>query len=297
MSMSRSVPRPYVDVLLDELDAIGAAYQDVLEASAVRNIDPNRSGSGIAFIGYAQWGWMPSDAALETARMKLLGQVRDFRPRFELLFPHATPQVAKRHGRALDLLEKWLVRPAKDKSVPADIAAAVDGMQGAVQTLRDARGLLPDDPIAVRVVVDTNALIDCPDLTSYATQLGTRYRVHVLPVVLRELDDLKRAGRNPELREAAKKADRRLKGLREGGDVRAGVRVAGDISAVFEHIEPRDDGLPDWLDLTVPDDRLVASTLLLQSAHPGSAVFVATSDLNLQTKLSAVSLPFVEPPE
>jgi hypothetical protein len=34
----------------------------------------------------------------------------------------------------------------------------------------------------------------------------------------------------------------------------------------------------------VPDDRLVAATLLLQSAHPGSAVFVATSDLNLRTK-------------
>ena len=47
----------------------------------------------------------------------------------------------------------------------------------------------------------------------------------------------------------------------------------------------------------MPDDRLVASTLLLQSAHPGSAVFVATSDLNLRTKLAAVRLPFVEPPD
>jgi hypothetical protein len=66
---------------------------------------------------------------------------------------------------------------------------------------------------------------------------------------------------------------------------------------VFEHVEPRDEGLPDWLDLSVPDDRLVASTLLLQSAHPGSAVFVGTSDLNLQTKRAAVSLTFVEPPD
>jgi hypothetical protein len=48
--------------------------------------------------------------------------------------------------------------------------------------------------------------------------------------------------------------------------------------------------------MTVPDDRLVASTQLLQSAHPGSALHVATSDINLQTKLSAVGLPFVEPP-
>jgi predicted ribonuclease YlaK len=51
-----------------------------------------------------------------------------------------------------------------------------------------------------------------------------------------------------------------------------------------------------WLDLEVPDDRFVASTLLLQSRHPGSAVYVATRDINLQTKLAAVGLPFIEAP-
>lgn len=56
------------------------------------------------------------------------------------------------------------------------------------------------------------------------------------------------------------------------------------MTAVFEHLEPRADGLPSWLDLDVPDDRFVASALLLQSSHPGSRVYVATSDLNLQTQ-------------
>ena len=69
-----------------------------------------------------------------------------------------------------------------------------------------------------------------------------------------------------------------------------------DISAVFEHIEPRSGALPGWLDLSVPDDCLVASALLLQSAHPGSAVSVATVDLNLQTKPATVRMPSVEPP-
>lgn len=120
--------------------------------------------------------------------------------------------------------------------------------------------------------------------------------VHGLPVVLDELDDIKRAGSNPEIRDAAHKADRRLKALRDNGNVRIGARVAGDIYTVFEHTEPVGDGLPGWLDLTVPDDRLVASALLLQSAHPGSTVHVATSDLNLQTKLAAVGLSHLEPP-
>lgn len=99
----------------------------------------------------------------------------------------------------------------------------------------------------------------------------------------------------PELREAARRADRRLKGLRDNGDVTAGAKVAGDVWVRFEHTEPRSEGLPSWLDLHVPDDRFVASTLLLQSDHPGSALVVVTSDLNLQTKLAAVSLPFLEP--
>lgn len=77
--------------------------------------------------------------------------------------------------------------------------------------------------------------------------------------------------------------------------VTRGVRVAGDVHAIFEYIEPKAAGLPDWLDLDVPDDRLVASALRLQSRHPGSALFVATSDINLQTKLAAVALPFIEP--
>ncbi|WP_437023843.1 hypothetical protein [Streptomyces sp. enrichment culture] len=50
------------------------------------------------------------------------------------------------------------------------------------------------------------------------------------------------------------------------------------------------------VDLDVPDDRFIASTLLLQSAHPGSRLYAATSDINLQTKLAAVGLPYVEGP-
>jgi len=66
--------------------------------------------------------------------------------------------------------------------------------------------------------------------------------VHLLPVVLREIDDLKRGGKTEQLREAARRADRRLKGLRDNGDVLSGVRVAGEVHAVFEHVEPRDNG-------------------------------------------------------
>ncbi|UNM13109.1 hypothetical protein J4032_17855 [Streptomyces formicae] len=123
--------------------------------------------------------------------------------------------------------------------MPATIDGAVDKVKKAVAALRELGELLPADDWPVRVAVDTNMLLDDPDVAVYTSVLGRRYMVHLLPVVLRELDDKKLSGRTPDLREAAKKADRRLKGLRTNGNVLRGVKVAGDVHAVFEHIEPR----------------------------------------------------------
>jgi len=75
-------PASYLDRLLAELAAIHEQYRVVLDASGVKNIDPNRRGSGGIFIGFPFWGWLKSEPGLEAARMKLLGTVRDWTPRF-----------------------------------------------------------------------------------------------------------------------------------------------------------------------------------------------------------------------
>ncbi|MGY2115578.1 PIN domain-containing protein [Nocardia gipuzkoensis] len=294
--MSAAPPDSYTQRLLTELDHIAAAYSEVLSASRIRNIDPNRgAGGGVVFLGFAKWGWEPSDPALEATRMAVLSRVRDLEPQVRLLFPHPTTQVAKRLDAAFKHLSSWLIRKKGARSVPATIEEAHAAITETIADLRALIGLVPGDEYAVRVVVDTNALIDNPDLAAYRAELGSKYVAHLLPVVLREIDELKRGGRNQDLRDRAKAAERRLKGIRSNGDVRTGVRVAGEVIAKFEHIEPRSADLPDWLDLDVPDDRFVASALLLQSQHPGSALYAATSDINLQTKLAAVGLPYVEP--
>jgi len=286
----------YAQRLLAELDGIADSYTDILNASGIENVDPNRHGGHGVFIGFANWGWESSDDELEAARMTLLRQVRDWEPRFRLLFPHPTPRVSKRLDKGIGRLNKWLTRGGKGHDVPSTITEAQQKITETIAGLRSLVDLLPTDGYPVRLVVDTNALIDNPDLAAYTADLGAKYVAHLLPVVLREIDELKRSGRNEQVREGARKAEKRLKGIRTNGDMREGVCVAGGVIAKFEHIEPRSDALPAWLDMTVPDDRLVASTLLLQSEHPGCAMYVATSDINLQTKLAAVGLPFVEPP-
>lgn len=286
----------YAERLVAELDGIAASYAEILAASDIKYVNPNRPGSHVIFVAAADWGWTSSDDALEAARMALLRRVREWTPRFRLLFPDPTPQVAKRLSKCVNHLERWLIRDTEgDRTIPQTIEQAQNKIAATVTNLRGLTNLLPPDDYPVRLVVDTNALIDNPDLTAYTGELGGRYVVHLLPVVLGEIDNLKRAGRTAELRDNAKRADRRLKGIRTNGNVLAGVRVAGDVIARFEHTEPRSDDLPTWLDMSVPDDRFVASTLLLQSAHPGSAIYVATSDINMQTKLSAAGLPYVEP--
>ncbi|WP_432159041.1 PIN domain-containing protein [Streptomyces sp. bgisy153] len=295
--MPKKPPPPtYVDQLLSELADIETSYAEVLDSSQVRATQ--MSGDNYTVIGLHPWAWEPSTPDIEARRMTLLRQVRDWGPRFRLLFPHPTPAVRRSMDKAIGLLEDWLVRDGRVKHrAPRDITSAATRLKDAAAALRDLVGLLPADDWRVRVVVDTNALMDDPDVTVYQDAVDSmRYMVHLLPVVLREIDDLKRSHNRPERRDAAKKVDRRLKAMRDNGDVRNGARVAGDIYAIFEHVEPRADGLPSWLDLDVPDDRFVASVLLLQSAHPGSKLYAATSDINLQTKLAAVGLPYVQGP-
>lgn len=61
--------------------------------------------------------------------------------------------------------------------------------------------------------VRTNALRTVDDnLAAHTVTVGEQHVAHLMPEVLRELDDLKRGGRNPEIREAGRRAERRLKG-------------------------------------------------------------------------------------
>jgi hypothetical protein len=97
---------------------------------------------------------------------------RDFRPRFELLFPHPTPEVRERHGDALDHLERWLDRGKSDHSIPSTIPTAIDAVNASVAVLGAAKTLLPADEFATRLVVDTNVLLDNADLAQFMPQLG-----------------------------------------------------------------------------------------------------------------------------
>jgi hypothetical protein len=163
-SAGRQAPPSYLSRMLAELDLLEQDYADVLRRSTILNIDPNRrgGGGGVFFAGFPIYGWGPSDPALEAGRMDLLRRLRDWGPRYRLLFPHPVKTVTDRLDAALRRLEAWLLRKGRDHSVPATTEHAVVALAESVKDLRGLSKLLPPDDYARRLTPDTNTLIDNP---------------------------------------------------------------------------------------------------------------------------------------
>jgi len=191
MTNRRTKPPTYLDRLLSELDEIHTGYAEILAASAIVNIDPNRHGVGPRAIPcWRRRGWSCCGACATGSRASGSSS------------PHPTPTVSKRLDEHIGRLQRWLVRE-RDHGVPSTMDKAVEMIDADVADLRALAEVLPRDEHAVRLTVDTNTLIDNPDLAAHTGTIGRRHMAHLLPVVLREIDDLKRGGRTQDLRAAA----------------------------------------------------------------------------------------------
>lgn len=289
----------FLDCLRVELRDIHVGLDALIDASSIQYVNPNDVGGGMVFLDAADWGWAPSDPDLSAGQMHLLGRYRAWFDRFRLLFSHPTPEVASTIEAVDNFMRRWIERPDTwDHSIPESLDAA---KEVAAREVARLDGLLDiaarSGTDALRLVPDTNALIRNPDLASYArTAPSPTFVVHLVPTVLSELDDLKDRGKTQELRERAQSVVRRLKGLRDKGSLATGVSLTKSITVRAEAREVDVRATLDWLDPAVPDDRILASTLRLQSEHPAGTVVLVTSDLNLQNKADAVALPYIETP-
>ncbi len=145
------------------------------------------------------------------------------------------------------------------------------------------------------VLPDTNALLRAPEPVDYRQTLESdAFTFAVVPAVLSELDDLKRARHGQAVGEKAEKAIRILKGFRAQGHVLNGVTVSKTIVVRMIAAEPRMTDLPSWLDPKSKDDRIIATALEIQRTDPFAIVVLATGDINLQNKAEMAFLPCVD---
>jgi rRNA maturation endonuclease Nob1 len=283
--------------LTQELAAIEDRFVALLDRTVIINVDPNRGQSDVWFAGAAEWGWLPDESLIpeRTALLDLYGEWFD---RYRLLHRSPLAEIAKRLSEADALMRRWLERERSDNSIPSTIDMAKQHLRDTLVELRTLLDLAIQGPGELLAVPDTNVLLREPDTAVYGSVVGTdSYTVVLLPAVLAELDALKDRGRTPEVRESAEHAVRRIKGLRDRGDLRTGVVVEGKVRLRAEHRETNPRDALGWLDPTVPDDRILGAALDLQSRAPASLVVLVTSDFNLQNKAAVAGLPFVEPPK
>lgn len=288
-------PDSFASRLTTSLDELEVLYLSLLDRSAIRNVDPNRRGSGIVFAGASKWGWLP-DAQLTGERTRLAAELEEWLSLFQLLHRDALPETEKRIGNAAKLLRRWLLRDGRDTSIPPTVEQARGMATSAFAELRELIDMHAGNSTGFVAVPDTNALLRHPDVAIYREVLGSdKFDVVLLPTVLSELDDLKDRGRSADVRDAAAAVVRRIKGLRDRGNLRSGVPVEGKISLRTEHREVAPQGILDWLDPLVPDDRIIGATLDLQARHPSKTVVLLSRDINLQNKAAAVGIPIADP--
>ena len=115
----------YLERIHSELAEIRADMDVLLDASTIRNVNPNTPGSGMVFLDAADWGWGPSDPELSAMQMRLSARYRSWFDRFRLLFPHPTPDVTTDIDEVDSFVRSWIERPDKwDHTVPRTIQAA-----------------------------------------------------------------------------------------------------------------------------------------------------------------------------
>ena len=110
----------------------------------------------------------------------------------------------------------------------------------------------------------------------------------IIPLkVLEEIDNHKK--RQDSVGANARETIRKLDSLREQGSLYKGVRLGKGKGVLFAKLHKRED-LPEDLDLTIPDNEIIAVALNQKKETPRKKVVVVTRDINMRVKCDALGL-------
>lgn len=269
---------------------------DLMSRSGIHP-ERNDPDSSVVFINTdgSNW-WNPLDIEGQRVQDRVLEDYRPYRDLVRVLTRGLPSDGQNAFAEADDCITKhveqqratWCesVREAKTKTLEA-----VDAIQRLLERLYSIEG----ETIAVP---DTNALLAAPAIDCWRFEGCERFTIVLMPTVLSELDELKVAHKNPDVRAKAERVIRQIKELNRRGDLRVGVPVvAGRITARSVAVEPKvGESLP-WLDPGNNDDRLLASVVEVIRRNVRAVVVLVTGDINLQNKANHARIPVVEPPE
>ena len=291
----------YRDILRGSLKRLQQDYSLMLRDTSITDLDRSLIPSGInvwSLFGLQPRCWTTDSLEHSRLRDRALSQLQEQRRTWEPILHFFSPEDREEYDYVTSRMEAWATwtDTGLDPSIPRDIASLTERVDSIFVYMNCLLTELPDDVTPIRLVLDTNALMDNPSPTAYTEILGTKYWVHVPPTTLEEVDDLKRRASDKLRSDAARRIEKRLKGYRTQGDIGSGVKIEGEVWIVLEPGEPHPRDFPAVLRGASRDDRLAAFALHTRSRFPTCKVIVGTRDINLQTKLAAIRIPFIETP-
>ena len=238
------------------------------------------------------WGKVSPSA--QNRQISIKRSYEDWFHKFELLFSGTSDDVGRRIKEADEEIREWIELDV-NWSITRDRRNNEEKLRKASKQFIDLLSIIATDEGETILVPDTNSIAVEPDPAKYRDIAGeASYVFMLLPTVLGELDDLKIAHRNPDFREKARSAIRRVKGWRLQGDLFIGVTVSRTVTVKAVAAEPDMKNTLSWLDKDIADDRLIASVLEVQIAHPNSRVVLVTGDINLMNKAAWASIESAE---
>lgn len=276
--------------LLEEVRQLLARF---LEGHAsVRWVNPRSP--GMVFLGPTGY-WTELTQEGRRAQSQLRERASFLRALTRTLLAELPDGAWKDVDEALSEIEKVIEQDAVWAKTTDEEAAVVnkhlDFLLERIADLYDG-----SDGVAI-LMPDTSAVIHNPALEDWEFVETKRFTILLTPTVLGELDDLKVAPR-AEVRERAESAIRRIEGYMSRGNPHEGIPLRRDRSTLrLLASEPRRDHVLPWLDLSVKDDRHIASVIDAMRQHPRTPVVLVARDINMKNKAIYARLPHLEPPD
>jgi hypothetical protein len=291
MTSDVSLPPPTIELLEEQLAAVQAILDQLLEHLQIQYHDIN-AGGGVLFLGWNPDRWAePKDGA-----QRYVGKARRAWETLRELSAQAVRTSAPERAQALEEADELLRRIIEQDDRYGAPGSTIEEVRTRVESsLHELFELLKGLPSAHEdggklLVPDTNALLFKPDLTRWQPP-GRDWTIVLVPQVLRELDSLKL---RKDVGDKAASIIRRVKDLGRRGDTFDGVPIVGSLRLREVAIDAdMTDTLP-WLRAGHGDDELLASVLELRCRDLNAVVALATRDRNLQNKARLARCPYLD---
>ncbi|WP_242392116.1 PIN domain-containing protein [Anaeromyxobacter oryzisoli] len=295
------VPNTIAARLRSSLERIVEQASELARGLGVRRLERDL-GTAVVMSG-ADFHFEKPSAAQQDAQLELKRRYEPFSEVVRVLLRAAPERLVSDWRKADKKFKSAWIELGTNYTLSADEARNEAALRKDADALAQVLSVLEGiGTTGVLLVPDTNSLVDQPDPVMYRPIAGRDdFTLVLLPPVLDEIDDLKIAHKNPDVRDGAMRAITRIKGWRDqarraGRTLNDGTVVDGSITVQSLHIEPDVKGSLSWLDASVADDRIIAAVLAVAAEHPAARVVLVTGDVNLQNKADAAMLETADTP-